>query len=79
MKCPYCDKEMQEGSFRIGGRQHLAWTPKGKKAHIIINKTYDYEVLLAKRPLITYNYVKVYRCDSCCIEIINEKDLKVGD
>ena len=78
MKCPYCGKEMAEGYFRISN-QDLCWTPKGKKANLFINKPYDYQVMLAKRSLIKFTYIKVWRCETCQMEVINEKNLEVSD
>lgn len=78
MKCPYCHKEMIEGYMSVG-KNDFRWTPKGQIAFPINNCVYDYEVLLKKTSFVKNKKVKVFRCGDCCIEIINEKDLEVGD
>lgn len=78
MKCPYCNKDMVEGYMAVG-KNDFRWTPKGQIAFPINNTVYDYEVLLKKTSFVKNKKVKVFRCGACRIEIINEKDLEVGD
>ena len=78
MKCPYCGKAMAEGYMSVG-KTDFRWTPKGEIAFPLLNCVYPYEVLLKKASVMKMKKVKVFRCADCAIEIINEKDLEVGD
>lgn len=74
MKCPYCEEEMMEG-YIYSGKTDLCWTPVGEKSSMLINHPNEKEVLLAKLKYLKGCRVKVFRCNRCKIEIINELDV----
>lgn len=74
MKCPYCEEEMMEG-YMYNGKEDIRWTPAGEKSSMFINHATEKEVLLAKLNYLKGCRIKVFRCHSCKIEIINEKDV----
>ena len=74
MKCPYCQEEMMEG-YIYSGKTDICWTPISSERSLFINLPNDDQVLLAKFKIFKGCRIKVYRCQKCQIEIINEKDL----
>lgn len=72
MICPYCHQEMQIGF--IQSEKDLVWTPEGEPANLFVNRFKKYQVPLDKRHFFRMAKVKVYRCEKCQIQIINEKE-----
>ena len=62
MRSPYCASEMILG-YIYSGKNDICWTPDNEKNSWIINHPNKQQV------------IKVFRCASCQIEIINEKEL----
>ena len=73
MKCPICNKDMNEG-FIYSSKEDIKWTPKGENVGTIINSPKNSEVLLAKLKLFKGSKVPVYRCNTCKIQLIIEKE-----
>lgn len=74
MECPYCKEEMNEG-FIYSGKNDICWTPIDKKSNFIINHPNKDQILLAKLNFFKGCKIKVFRCNKCQVDIINEKDL----
>ena len=74
MRSPYCASEMIRG-YIYSGKNDICWIPDNEKNSWIINHPNKQQVILAKLNLIKGCRIKVFRCASCQIEIINEKEL----
>ncbi|WP_050638304.1 PF20097 family protein [Candidatus Stoquefichus sp. SB1] len=74
MICPYCHQTMQIGF--IQSEKDLVWTPQGEVANVFVNRFKKYQIPLVRRHLLKMSRLKVYRCQKCQIEIIDENDLK---
>lgn len=74
MRYPYCASEMILG-YIYSGKNDICWIPDNEKNSWIINHPNKQQVILAKLNLIKGCRIKVFRCASCQIEIINEKEL----
>lgn len=73
MKCPICNEYMSEG-FIYSFREDIRWTPKEEKPGMVVNSPKDSEVLLAKFKFFKGCKVPVYRCNTCEVQLINEKE-----
>lgn len=73
INCPICNKGMSEG-FIYSSKDDIKWTPKDKNVGVIINKPKEYEVLLAKLKFFKGCRILVYRCNTCKIQLIIEKE-----
>lgn len=71
MKCPYCEKEVDNGFFN-SAKWDYTWTPDRKSPRFIRNRPKEYEVLLKKE----WNILRLsaYRCPNCRIIIIYKDD-----
>lgn len=73
MNCPICNKYMREG-FIYSSKEDIKWTPKDEKPGMVVNSPKDSEVLLAKLKFFKGCKVAVYRCDTCKVQLIDEKE-----
>ena len=64
---------MREG-FIYSSKEDIKWTPKNEKPGMVVNSPKDSEVLLAKLKFFKGCKVVVYRCDTCKVQLINEKE-----
>lgn len=72
--CPYCSKKMQIG-YIYNGKDDIVWTPESSTPSGIINHPHKDQIMLSKSKRIFTNKFKVYRCPTCKIQIIFEKEL----
>ena len=73
MKCPFCNKIMIEG-FVYSAKEDIKWTPKDETVGRVINTPKDTEILLAKLNFLKGCKIPVYRCSTCEIQLIIEKE-----
>lgn len=76
IKCPYCGKLMSVG-YVYNGKDDIVWTPEGKYKSGWINFPKKYEIMLSKSKIIVNNKIRVYRCPSCNIFLLFDKDRSI--
>lgn len=72
MKCPYCEKEMEEG-YILSARDPLYWYPKDEE--ITFGRETENCVKLAKYPSWNRRKTVAYKCGSCSKIIIDIPNL----